>query len=392
MPSSAVKPSVQSLLRQLKGWESITGEGSHKVLHAIERCRTFALGYHAYRCLDSECGRMQYQYHSCRNRHCPHCGSTKKEQWIEARLQELLPVKYYHVVFTLPHQLNSMVMGNRKALFSLLFEASSYTLLKFAGDPQYLGARPGIISVLHTWGQQLSFHPHVHSIVSGGGIDKEGKWKEAHKVKHGILFPVKAMQVVYRTYFLQHLQKLIDAGTVKLNEQQKSHWPLLRSELYASPWIAYAKQPFGGPAQVVEYLGRYTHKVAITAHRIRSIDQHCNVIFQYKDYADKSKQKLMTLQGTEFLRRFEQHILPKGFVKIRSYGYLGNYNRKQRVNAVLKTMNLPVHPAVVTVPMGVRMLEKYGLDITLCPCCKKARLELLYVQHARGAQKKVQRE
>jgi hypothetical protein len=383
---------VQVLLQQLKGWEGITGQGSHKVLHAIERCRTASLGYHAYRCEDSECAEMQYRYHSCRNRHCPHCGSTKKEEWIEARMRELLPIKYYHVVFTLPHQLGSIIMGNRKALFNLLFEASSYTLLKFSRDKQYLGAQPGIVSVLHTWGQQLSFHPHVHCIVSGGGVDSSGNWKEAQKAKHGMLFPVKAMRVVYRSYFLQQLQTLIDAGTVRLCDEQAAQWLQLRGELYNQEWIVYAKQPFGGPAQVVEYLGRYTHKVAISNHRIRSIDEGGNVTFEYKDYADGSKKKLMTLKGQEFLRRFEQHILPKGFVKIRSYGYLGNFKRKQRVNHLLKAMNLPLHAPAVTIPMAVRMLERYGIDITLCPCCKKARLELLYVRHVKTAQKQVQRE
>ena len=164
------KATVQQLLQQMPGWKDITSPGSHKVLSLIERCRTAGLGYHAYRCKDSDCGAMQYVYHSCRNRHCPQWGHSKKEEWIEARMKELLPVKYYHAVFTMPHQLNSLVMGNRKAMFDLLFDAASYTLLKFAADEKYLAAQPGIIMVLHTWGQQLNFHPHVHCIVSGGGI------------------------------------------------------------------------------------------------------------------------------------------------------------------------------------------------------------------------------
>jgi hypothetical protein len=392
MCGAKVKPSVQTLLQQLKGWQEMVGSGSHKVLNAIQRCRTSSLGYYAFRCSDHECGAMHYRYHSCRNRHCPNCGGTKKQEWIEARLSELLPVKYYHVVFTVPHNLNSMVMGNRKEFFKLLFEASAYTLLKFGHDKKYLGAQPGIVSVLHTWGQQLSFHPHVHCIVSGGGIETEGQWKEALKAKHGILFPVKAMRLVYRTYFLQHLQKRIDKGKVKLSDEQSIHWPTLRSELYNQEWIVYAKQPFGGPAQVVEYLGRYTHKIAISNHRITDIDQEANVTFAYKDYADGSKNKLMTLTGQEFLRRFEQHILPKGFVKIRSYGYLGNFRRKQRINELLHSMNLPLHPVVIKVPVAVRMLERYGVDITLCPACKKAKLELLYVRHTRTSKRKVQRE
>lgn len=390
--SHQLKPSVQALLHRLRGWEGITGQGSHKALHAIERCRTSSLGYHAYRCQDSGCGAMKYQYHSCRNRHCPHCGSTKKEEWVEERTGEMLPIKYYHVVFTLPHGLNSIVMGNRKELFRLLFEACSYTLLKFGRDEQYLGAQVGVVSVLHTWGQQLSFHPHVHSIVSGGGVDKAGHWKEASKAKHGILFPVGALRIVYRTYFLQRLQRLISEGAVQLTEEQMRQWPSLRSELYNQEWIVYAKQPFGGPQQVVEYLGRYTHKVAISNHRIKALDEQSNVTFEYKDYRDGSKKKLMTLSGQEFLRRFEQHLLPKGFVRIRSYGYLGNYKRKQRIGGLLKTMNLPEHPVEVKVPLAVRLLERFGVDISLCPCCGKAKLELLYVRHVRSAGRQVLRE
>ncbi len=335
---------------------------------------------------------MQYQYHSQRNRHCPNCGNNKKEVWIEARMAELLPIKYYHVVFTLPHQLNAMVMGNRKELFNLLFEASSYTLLKFGRDERYLGAQTGIISVLHTWGQQLSFHPHVHAIVSGGGVDSTGRWKGALKVKHGILFPVKALRLVYKTHFLQQLQILISDGKVRLNEEQREQWPQLCNALYNSEWIVYAKQPFGGPAQVVEYLGRYTHKVAISNHRIKTIDEESNGTFEYKDYSDGAKKKQMTLEGKEFLRRFEQHLLPKGFVKIRCYGYLGNYKRKQRINELLREMKLPVHAPVVKVPLTVCILERYGVDISLCPCCKKARLELLYVRYAHGAKKQVLKE
>ena len=160
--STGSRATVQQLLQQMPAWKDMVASGSHTVLSRIARCRTADLGYHAYRCTDSDCGAMQYVYHSCRNRHCPGCGNSKKEEWIEARMKELLPVKYYHAVFTLPHQLNSLVMGNRKAMFTLLFDAASYTLLKFAKDPQYLGAQPGIIAVLHTWGQQLSFHPHLH--------------------------------------------------------------------------------------------------------------------------------------------------------------------------------------------------------------------------------------
>jgi len=389
--TTGTRAPVQQLLQQMPGWKEMTSAGSHTVLSRIERCRTADFGYHVYRCTDSNCGAMQYVYHSCRNRHCPGCGNSKKEEWIEARMKELLPVKYYHAVFTIPHQLNSLTMGNRKAMFTLLFDAASYVLMQFAGDEKYLGAQPGIIAVLHTWGQQLSFHPHVHCIVSGGGIDKDKRWKEALKARHKFLFPAKAAAQVYRAYFLKQLQQQIDKGIITLSEEQHKDWPVLRTALYNMDWITYFKEPMGGPAQVLEYLGRYTHKVAISNHRIKHIDANNNVTFEYKDYTDDGKKKSMTLQGDEFLRRYEQHILPARFCKIRHYGYLGNYKRKQRVNEILQQMGKPQHAQQAQVSMTIRMIEKYGTDSLLCNSCKKARLELLYVLDITG-KKEVQRE
>ena len=385
------RATVQQLLQQMSAWKEITAVGSHAVLSRIERCRTADYGYHAYRCTDSDCGAMQYVYHSCRNRHCPGCGNNKKEEWIEARMKELLPVKYYHAVFTIPHQLNPLVMGNRKAMFGLLFKAASYTLLKFAADEKYLAAQPGIIAVLHTWGQQLSFHPHIHCIVSGGGIDTSKGWKEAVKAKHKFLFPAKAVQPVYRAYFLKQLQQQIDKGIVRMSKEQHKDWLVLRTALYDMNWIVDFREPMGGPAQVLEYLGRYTHKVAISNHRIKRIDIDNNVTFEYKDYADEGKKKSMTLRGEEFLRRYEQHILPARFCKIRHYGYLGNYKRKERVNGILQQMELPQHAQQALVSSSIRMIEKYGADGLLCNCCKKAKPELLYVVNING-RKEVQRE
>jgi hypothetical protein len=355
-----------------------------KVLQRIKNCRTAALGYHVYQCTDENCGHIKYQYHSCRDRHCPNCGAVKKQEWIEARSRELLPVKYYHVVFTLPHELNSMIMGHRKLLFKLLFDASAQTLLTFAKDPRYLGAPPGIISVLHTWGQQLSFHPHIHCIVSGGGIlpspGGEGSgvsWKSATKNDWQFLFPVKAMSTVYRAKFLQALKQMIDKGEVLLpaGKEEKQ----LLNLLYRKDWIVYAKAPFGGPQAVIEYLGRYTHKVAISNHRISSINEDGTVSFQYKDYADAGKQKLMILTAAEFIRRFEQHILPERFTKIRTYGYLSNRGRHTRINNVLQTMKLPLHKGLAKIPILVRLLEQFGIDMTQCPCCKNKTLQLVKI-------------
>ncbi|MEK7801090.1 MAG: transposase zinc-binding domain-containing protein, partial [Pseudomonadota bacterium] len=206
-----------------------------KVLQRLKICRTAALGYHVYRCCDDDCAHIKYQYHSCRDRHCPNCGAVKKQQWMDARMQELLPVKYYHVVFTLPHELNSLVLGHRQLLFKLLFDASAQTLLQFASDEKYLGATPGIISVLHTWGQQLSFHPHIHCIVSGGGITDDNTWKDATKNEWRFLFPVKAMSIVYKTKFLQALKKMIDNGEVTMpaKTDNKQFFNLL----YQKKWV-----------------------------------------------------------------------------------------------------------------------------------------------------------
>ena len=377
---TAPKATVQQLLLKHHSPPAASGNLQvQKVLHRLKICRTASLGYHVYRCGDEQCGHVKYQYHSCRDRHCPNCGAIKKQEWIEARMQELLPVKYYHVVFTMPHELNSLVMGHRKLLFKLLFDASAQTLLCFAKDNKYLGATPGIISVLHTWGQQLSFHPHVHCIVSGGGITADNTWKQATKNDWQFLFPVKAMGIVYRAKFLQALQQMITKGEVIWADATdvKQGFNLL----YQKDWIVYAKAPFGGPQAVIEYLSRYTHKVAISNHRIVQVEND-KVTFRYKDYADNGKQKVMTLEAAEFIRRFTQHILPKRFTKIRTYGYLANRNRNKRINEVLKKMKLPLHRGLIKLPLELRMMEQYGMDIKQCPCCKQQTLQLLKIHYA----------
>ncbi len=371
---TAPRATVQQVLQKQDVWVHKNAHVS-KVLQRIRSCRTAALGYHVYGCTKDGCGHIQYQYHSCRDRHCPNCGAIKKQEWIEARSRELLPVKYYHVVFTLPHELNSLVMGHRKLLYKLLFDASAATLLTFAKDEKYMGALPGIISVLHTWGQQLSFHPHIHCIVSGGGIGTDNTWTVAKRNEHRFLFPVKAMSIVYRTKFLQALQQMIKDGEV-LKEDSKQ----LINLLYTKDWNVYAKAPFGGPQAVIEYLGRYTHKVAISNHRIESINDGAGTVtFGYKDYADEGKQKPMTLTIPEFIRRFEQHILPERFTKIRTYGYLSNRNRQRRINQVLQKMKLPLHKEPVKIPVQVRMLEQFGIDMNECPCCKNKTLQLIKI-------------
>ncbi len=292
---------------------------------------------------------------------------------------DLLPTAYYHVVFTLPHELHGIVMGNRKALFKLLFDAASQTLLQFAKDAKWLGAKCSITAILHTWGQQLSFHPHLHCIVSGGGVDADNKWIAAKRSNDKFLFPVKAMQVVYKAIFLKGLRWLIQNKQLQVDGIDTGK--IIRQSGYKK-WNVYAKRPFDNVASVVEYLGRYTHKIAITAHRIADISEH-SISFKYKDYADGNQQKEMTLSHAEFLRRFELHILPRRFVKIRHYGLLQNHGKIKRLNAVRQQLDLQPLPVKVQVPVGQRMLEKYGKDITLCPVCNKGKLVLISTTYAK---------
>lgn len=354
------------------------------VFSQLQKCRTSALGYHLYKCKDEPCGQVKYVYHSCRNRHCPGCGGMQQAQWIDDRRAELLPINYYHVVFTLPHQLNSIILGNRTPLYKLLFDASAKTLLQFAADKKYLGATPGIISVLHTWGQQLSFHPHIHCIVSGGGIAANKKnntavWKNGTRNAAGFLFPVKAMAAVYKAIFIKGVRALITADKITLID--KNATLQLLQNLYGKQWVVYAKEPFAGPLQVVEYLSRYTHKIAINNNRILS-DDDGTVTFKYKDYADKNMPKTMTIAKQEFLRRFEQHILPKYFCKMRTTGYLANRGRTERLKMICTLMQLPPHPAKIKTPWQVRLLEQFKVVFNQCPCCKKQTLQLIAVTFA----------
>jgi len=341
---------------------------SQRVFDQLARCHTAQMGVHRLQCDDQSCREQQYQYHSCGNRHCPNCGGLKREEWIENRTGELLPTPYYHLVFTLPHELNPLIIRNRKLLFKLLFDAASQTILNHARMKNYLGGNCGITMVLHTWGQDMSFHPHVHCIVTGGGFDGN-HWIEAKRKKDNFLFPEASLSKMYKAIFLAKIEKMtlgtqgLDFGSI-INKVAKKRWNV------------YAKAPFGGPAQVVEYLGRYTHKIAITKHRIVQVtDSH--IVFRYKDYADGNTIKTMRLTRTEFLRRFEMHILPKGFTKIRHYGFLQNHGKRERLNKIREAMKLSPLPEIVKIPVAIRMLEKYGKDIFKCPCCPNGRMQIV---------------
>jgi len=344
---------------------------SQRIFKQLSICHTAQKGVHKIQCSDTNCTYQTYQYHACGNRHCPHCGGFKREEWIENRMQEVLPTAYYHLVFTLPHELNSLIMGNRKKLFKLLFDSASQTILQHSNMPEYLGAECGITMILHTWGQDLSFHPHVHCIVTAGGYDGQ-KWIDAKRKKNNFLFPEKSLQKMYKAKFLD--------GIAKLNLHIETiDYPKVIREIGFKKWNVYAKAPFGGPAQVVEYVGRYTHKIAITKHRIIKLTD-TDISFRYKDYADGGTIKMMTLKREEFLRRFEQHFLPAYFTKIRHYGFLQNYGKFKRLVHIRELLKLSPIRAVIKIPVEQRILEKFGKDITKCPCCKIGKLEIVYTK------------
>ena len=333
---------------QLNGWQ-------WRTLHAIRRCRTAALGGHVDQC--DHCGHLRISYNSCRNRHCPKCQGQKRERWIEARRAELLPVTYFHVVFTLPQQINPIALYQPEVVYGLLFTTAWHTIQSFASDPKYLGAQTGMISILHTWGQSLSLHPHLHCIIPAGGITKAGRWKTSRS-KGKYLYPVKALSKVFRARYVAALRKA-------LKGQSKSFF----QSLFKTPWVVYAKRPFGGPEQVIEYLGRYTHKIAITSHRITNMDDQ-SISFRYKDYRGQGVNKIMTLDGVEFIRRFSMHILPKGFVRIRHYGMLSNTVKPVALPMLQEQLmpgmpyKIPKNPDAVAVPSASR-----------CPCCKKGLMQ-----------------
>ncbi|HTO16506.1 MAG TPA: IS91 family transposase [Edaphocola sp.] len=344
---------------------------SQQVLRKLSDCHTVRLGMHVYGC--NTCAHQHYQYHSCGNRHCPNCGGLKREQWLQDRRSELLPTSYLHIVFTLPQELRSLVMGNRKALFNLLFEASTYTLRTLGKDEKYLGGTPGIISVLHTNGQDLTFHPHVHCIVTGGGLSKDEKWIPQKREKGNFLFPRRAMEKIFKGYFLDKIKAML--AEQKLQIIDGSEFENVLEKVRYKKWNVYAKAPFSGPEQIVEYLGRYTHKVAISTNRIEVITD-TSITFKYKDYRDKNQQKKMTLSHEEFLRRFEQHILPQGFVKIRHSGFLSHQNKGKRLAAICEQLNIAAPPPKLILPVAVLAAMTYGKDITQCSVCKTGKLEL----------------
>ena len=331
----------------------------HKAVRAIKNCRTAVLGAHVDSC---ECGYTKISYNSCRNRHCPKCQALSKERWIMAREAELLPVSYFHVVFTLPSELDELVMHNRETLFNLLFKASAETLKSLAKDPRYPGAELGFSSILHTWGQNLMFHPHVHIIVPGGGLTADGKWKSSGKK---FFIPVKVMARLFRGKFLHALNEMRNE---LIGAEDDSAWQNLIGALYNKDWYVYCKRPFKTSNSVIEYLGRYTHRIAISNHRILDI-KNDKVSFKWRDYKDGNKEKVMALTADEFIRRFLLHILPPKFTKIRHYGFLSSFVKAKKLEKCRELLNVVEWVANVVLST-VELIQKLtGVDVTICPVC-----------------------
>lgn len=339
-----------------------------RVLIAIECCRTAALGGHLDRC--SGCGHEVISYNSCRNRHCPKCQTNARDKWLAERSKELLPTSYVHVVFTLPHELSWLALQNKKVVYDLLFRASAATLLEVARDPKHLGAEIGFLTVLHTWGQNLQHHPHVHCVIPSGGLSLDHqRWIHP---RYAFFLPVKVLGRVFRGKFVAGLKhafgegQLVFPGGLQPLAGEKSFHAFLRP-LFRQDWVVYAKRPFGGPQHVLQYLARYTHRVAISNHRIVSVADG-KVTFRWKDYAHGGKQRKMTVTAEEFLRRFMLHILPRHFVRIRFSGFLANRRRKQLLPLCQELLEGSSHPNS-PVPSGT---DAKPPSTWLCPHCSGA--------------------
>jgi Putative transposase/Transposase zinc-binding domain len=358
-----IRAAGNNFLEKNRSW--LTGL-HRKVLSAIERCRTAALGGHRDQC--SRCGyQTAISYNSCRNRHCPKCQTNARNRWLAARQRELLAVPYVHVVFTLPHELALLALYNKKILYTLLFRASAATLLEIAADPKHLGAEIGFLSVLHTWGQNLLLHPHVHCVIPAGGLSPDHK-RWVHP-RYPFFLPVKVLSRVFRGKFVSGLKQAFQKGDLCLPGALQ---PLKRREachcflrtLFRQDWVVYAKPPFGGPEHVLHYLARYTHRVAISNHRLVALPDG-KVTFRWKDYAHGSKSRLMTLSVEEFLRRFLLHVLPKGFIRIRFFGLLAN-RRRAALLPLCRTL-LGDNSSLYTAPPS--QLQNDKSSGSTCPLC-----------------------
>ena len=341
------------------------------VMSAIERCRTAALGGQVEQC--DRCGHRRYCYRSCRDRHCPKCQGPSRAAWLAKRRDELLDCEYHHVVFTLPAEIAALALQNKRVLHSLLFRAAARTLREIAADPRHLGAEIGFLAVLHSWGSNLSFHPHLHCVVPGGGLAPSGdRWIAC---RPGFFLPVRVLSRRFRTLFLQQLERAFRQGSLRL---QGSLAPLAETaafDQYLAPlrkteWVVYSKPPFDGPARVLDYLGRYTHRVAISNDRLLAVEDGA-VLFRWKDYRQPHRRKTMRLPAEEFIRRFLMHVLPRDFHRIRHFGLLANCHRKKKLALCRRLLGLPA-PATDPPPDCRDLFQQLtGESLDQCPACRR---------------------
>jgi hypothetical protein len=338
----------------------------HRIVSALLNCRTASLGGHVDRC--NNCGAERIMYHSCRNRHCPKCQHMPRERWLQARKSELLPVTYFHTVFTLPHELNPIILQNKSLMLNLLFKAVSETLIQF-GQNQ-LGGKLGFVAVLHTWDQQLKAHFHLHCLVAGGAVCENSKrWIPC---KDTYLFNQEALSLVFRGKFIHALTRAIRRGKLNIGHQV---YQQLKQHLYKHKWVVSVREPITQAQHVLEYLARYTHRVAIANSRLTALE-HGRERFRSKDRKNKRLQQI-TISAVEFIRRFLLHSLPQGFVRIRHYGFLANRDRSTRVRFIRGLLKVPAQLVKLTNSLQNMMLKLTGIDITLCPCCMKGRMQLV---------------
>jgi len=350
-----------------------------RVLWHVARCRTAELGGHVEEC--DRCGHRRIAYNSCRNRHCPKCQAAARAQWLEQRSAELLPVEYFHVVFTLPHEIGPLALQNRRRIYGMLFQAAAESLLTIAADPRHLGAQIGFLAVLHTWGQNLHLHPHVHCVVPGGGLSPDrSQWIAC---RPGFFLPVRVLSRLFRAKFLSFLRDAQEHRQILFHGQQRyleepAHFRQLVAALREKEWVVYAKPPFGGPEVVLKYLARYTHQVAISNYRLIAIEND-QVHFHWKDYADGNRQKTMALAGVEFVRRFLLHVVPSGFVRIRHFGFLAHRHRAEKLELCRRLLNVEQasDKEAGAQPAMNQGTTEVALPPDLCPACKEGRLVVI---------------
>jgi Putative transposase/Transposase zinc-binding domain len=353
-----------------------------RVMTAIEVCRTAVLGGHLEQC--DQCGHQRNAYNSCSNRHCPKCQSLARAQWLQDRQSELLDTQYFHVVFTLPEQIATIAYQNKRELYGILFRAAAQSLLTIAADPKHLGAKIGFFAVLHTWGSNLLHHPHLHCVVPGGGLAPDGsQWICC---RDGFFLSVRVLSRLFRRLFLEYLINAFDAGKLEFfsslqSLRNRSSFLDYLAPVREAEWVVYAKRPFAGPEQVLDYVGRYTHRVAISNNRLLDIAE-AKVTFRYKDYRHHAQQKNMTLQAEEFIRRFLLHVLPEGFQRIRYYGFLANRYREQKLAHCRDLLGRPApEPAISKAGSDYR--DRYeqltGSSLSKCPVCHQGRMLMIQI-------------